>query len=320
MRFVLISTVIVLFCVTVALCDATYSINITNECTQPQGSSCDETSISGSIDTNDDWDNQYLINVKKQCIRGVDNTCAKTKYTGDVKYAGRTFRKSCFPEDTIVLSNNGFTFMSDVKVGDKILAYDSTTNENVMSEVITFFHYVVDTEVEYHWYESNSDRVYASHDHNVAIYDTDDNIQYIFAKDVKVGNKLVTANNNSTLVEATGTAFKKGMYAPLTKANNFYVAGDKNMFLVHCFAVIAKPTEYETYVQYAMSIGQLFDSDVHKITSNNFLHPVASKLMALYIGNDDITIPVNIEFDEFDVDDVNVIINFIIMVHEQDDG
>jgi len=87
--------------------------------------------------------------------------------------------------------------------------------------------------------------------HNIALA----NKTYAFAKDLN-GEHLYNGKKVLTINKVQ----QKGVYAPLTSSNNFYVSVGEGHTLAHCFANLKNPEFFESIFSIIINVWGLIDS------------------------------------------------------------
>jgi len=183
-----------------------------------------------------------------------------------------------------VLREDGVLIQMDkLKVGDSILAYNPNTGEQEFSEIIAWLHRDPSAYSSYIGIQAQSDILWVSAQHNVAIL-ADETVKYIHAGDIVLGNKLISNGNNSTVVHSIKSEMLYGVYAPYTRLANFYVGTTNATYLAHSFAYIRHPVFYECLFAASMRLAEYINPSVHIVedVTSHYLHPVARTLQKIF--------------------------------------
>eukprot|EP00747_Dinoflagellata_sp_TGD_P023940 gnl/TRDRNA2_/TRDRNA2_130191_c0_seq4.p1 gnl/TRDRNA2_/TRDRNA2_130191_c0~~gnl/TRDRNA2_/TRDRNA2_130191_c0_seq4.p1 ORF type:complete len:672 (-),score=59.79 gnl/TRDRNA2_/TRDRNA2_130191_c0_seq4:137-2152(-) len=145
----------------------------------------------------------------------------------------------CFPGHAQVITQFGVKNLSQIRIGDSLLGFNSATRKNEFTQVRAWLHRVSAAEARYVIIDTALGAVALSPEHLIAVDAPD---HYVFAKDVQVGRTLVATNSTAAVTRSSVHA-AKGVYAPLTWTSNFYVGlaepwgrGD-TFFLAHNLAM-----------------------------------------------------------------------------------
>ena len=93
----------------------------------------------------------------------------------------------CFKEGTLVATEDGLKPIEEIKIGDKVLAYDETTGEQAYKEVVRLFRNETD---EWYHITANGEELVCTGGHPFFVKDKG----FIFAKDLSVGDILCLSN------------------------------------------------------------------------------------------------------------------------------
>jgi hypothetical protein len=201
----------------------------------------------------------------------------------------------CFPGSTRVQTSTGPKEITEISVGDEILAYDFNQGKNVYSKVIAFLHRDTNSTVEFTDIKIKGSNMYrASSGHNIA-FNQNGTIDFKEADQLLPGDELISVGGQSYIVEsADGLAYDQGLYSPFTAAGNFYiypyqsVEGNdlsQSLILVHCLAQIDKPKKQEHWIYTVIHMADMFGLNAHQNQEHEaYLHPV-THLMKLFIKN-----------------------------------
>nr|XP_023025611.1 tiggy-winkle hedgehog protein [Leptinotarsa decemlineata] len=151
------------------------------------------------------------------------------------KYGG------CFPGDSKVLTSSGERRkLSDLQIGEKILAQDTSSNQLVFSEVIAFLDYDPSQKREFLTFTLSSGRTLVVTPTHLVLTGTSKKYRTVFAEKIKIGDKLLVSvsNDSKTLVEDSvvkvRAVLRTGTYAPLTEAGTLVV----DDVVASCYAVV----------------------------------------------------------------------------------
>ena len=158
----------------------------------------------------------------------------------------------CFPGDSFVRLVDGNTkLMSDLELGDQVLAYDVITNRFVYSPVILFSHRVPDVTTHFRSLQTANNRhLILTDNHLIHVitgvgddnlecgnHSTKSNVKVIFASDLQNGDNLITipyGNAHHSAVIHLESTQRKGIYAPVTHIGTIVV----NDVVVSCYCEI----------------------------------------------------------------------------------
>lgn len=103
------------------------------------------------------------------CIKEGLNSCLQWNNTIDLTYYYYSAGYMCFPGSTRVQTSTGPKEITEISVGDEILAYDFNQGKNVYSKVIAFLHRDTNSTVEFTDIKIKDSNMYrASAGHNIA--------------------------------------------------------------------------------------------------------------------------------------------------------
>ncbi|XP_072376027.1 protein hedgehog-like [Diabrotica undecimpunctata] len=149
------------------------------------------------------------------------------------KYGG------CFSGDSTVLTSTGVRRkLSELQIGEKILAQDTLSNELIFSEVLLYLDYNPSQKREFLKLTLSSNRTLIITPSHLVLKETSEGYRTVFAKSISVGDKLLVSNNSHSVVtdsviEVSGVV-RTGVYAPLTAAGTLVV----NDVVASCYAVM----------------------------------------------------------------------------------
>lgn len=129
--------------------------------------------------------------------------------------------------------------MSKLKIGDEVISFDFASQTIIQDSVISFLHYEPDCETAFFSLKMQTGScLLASGSHLVPIKSMkeEENISYIFVKDVCIGDQLLTKINTSDFnwnsVQSISKVRHLGAFAPLTNSGTIFVDG----ILASCYA------------------------------------------------------------------------------------
>lgn len=167
---------------------------------------------------------------------GIGNTLSSVAKGGHlpVKNAGQSQRQdsddSCFPGDSYVLTEkNEMVFIADVVPGTRIFSFVNSNGKMESSEVYTILHFEPNRIAQYLILKTQSgDTLKISPNHLIFL----ENLEVKFASEVKIGDVLITANGNKSMVVDINYLMRRGVFAPVTHSGTIIVDG----ILVSCYA------------------------------------------------------------------------------------
>ncbi|KAH1028982.1 hypothetical protein HUJ05_002292 [Dendroctonus ponderosae] len=154
----------------------------------------------------------------------------KSESAHSVRYGG------CFTGDSTVLTSGGVRRrLSELQVGERILAHDPSTKKLVFSEVILFLDYNPTEKRDFLSVNLKSGRTLTvTPNHLVILKDG----RTVYAGTLKAGDHLLVSDSQNNLsedlIESVTAVFRIGVYAPLTKAGTVVV----NEVVVSCYATV----------------------------------------------------------------------------------
>ncbi|KAL1492182.1 hypothetical protein ABEB36_012667 [Hypothenemus hampei] len=154
----------------------------------------------------------------------------KSESSQAAKYGG------CFTGDATVLTSSGIhKRLSELHVGEKILAHDPTTGKQVFSEVILFLDYNPEQKREFLSLKLKSGRTLTlTPNHLVMLKDG----RTVYAGSLSVSDKLLVSADENTLsedsIEEVKAVIRKGVFAPLTAVGTVVING----VVASCYATI----------------------------------------------------------------------------------
>jgi len=213
----------------------------------------------------------FTVAVTYQCSQQTPAGCIAWTQSGTI-----TESTSCFPGDSMVLTPEGPKRMDAVQMGDLLLGHDEFTGMDVYSPVRNWLHRSPDMPHEFLKLTTVQGAMEVSRMHNVAIV-TDTGLDYPYAEEITPGSFMKT-REGATQVLSQQALIKVGVYAPLTRLNNFYVGSDASSpLLAHALAHVPYPQTFGPMYHGLLSLAELWDSNIHALTSQDrYVHPVAS--------------------------------------------
>lgn len=148
--------------------------------------------------------------------------------------AGKT--GGCFTGHSTVLTSSGRHLpLSELQVGDRVLALDPTTNRLTFSEVIMFLDYDPSQRREFLKIRlANGRTITLTPVHLLVLQDH----STVFASTVKIGDKLLVCDRDDVLVASAVVdvelILETGVYAPLTAAGTVVV----DDVVASCYALV----------------------------------------------------------------------------------
>ncbi|KAG5892316.1 hypothetical protein JTB14_023496 [Gonioctena quinquepunctata] len=157
----------------------------------------------------------------------------KLESSQGAKYGG------CFPGESTVLTSSGKRRkLAELRIGEKILAQDTSTNRLLFSEVIAFLDYDPSQKREFLTITLSSGRTLIVTPTHLVLTGTSKKYRTVYAENIKVGDKMLVSVSNKTLEEDSvvkiGAILRTGTYAPLTKAGTLVV----NDVVASCYATV----------------------------------------------------------------------------------
>ena len=236
---------------------------------------------------------KYTYSVTSTCDTVTDGICTKWTYSGSIKEDTQ-----CFPEDSYIMTENGDIIqMKDLRIGDKILGYDSTNDEPIYTEVRAWFHRDRNTEMVYKSIITKESSLTVSDQHNIAIGTSDNKeksitYSYELPENVKIDDDLVVFDNILKILQGSQIQdiyYKnaRGLYAPFTVHSNYFVSDDaKHFYLVHSFANLKNPQKYEGYVHSIFDFAEFVAPSINQMKDDDetYLNPVADILARIWLG------------------------------------
>jgi hypothetical protein len=224
--------------------------------------------------------NTFDINVNYQCTVQTPNGCTAWTQTGTVEES-----TACFPGDSYVVTQEGPRRLDALQMGDMILGHDASTGTDAYTPVRAWLHRITETPFEYIKLQTARGELEVSRLHNVAVV-SPTGLEYQYAEEVSTGAALKAREGPTELLSATGGTIKTGLFAPLTRLSNFYVAakGSASTFLVHSYAHVRYPDTLTPICNGILSMAEAWNPEVNYVEPNNadYVHPVASRLQNVF--------------------------------------
>lgn len=180
-------------------------------------------------------------------------------------------KKSCLSGDSLV--NN--ILIKDIKYGDIVKGLDNN-GEIIDTKVTGWIHFDNHDQNEMIKIATKSTYVTLSPFHNIFTYEGE--YDYKFAKDVNIGDFVLTHNGYEEVV-STRLVNTTGYYAIMTECGNYFA----NNILVHCFAHVENPTMFESIVNFIMSVNK--HNDINPTVVDEWIHPMISIFAPLAVSN-----------------------------------
>jgi hypothetical protein len=220
--------------------------------------------------------NSFDINVNYQCTERSPSGCTAWSQTGTIQE-----NVACFPGDSLVLTQQGSKRLDALQIGDIVLGYDTSTGMDTYTPVRAWIHRVPDSPFEFMKLHTPSGDLEVSSMHNIATVSQAGDVDYQYATEVAAGSFLKT-REGAMEMQSANSVIKAGMFAPLTRLSNFYVASNSSspMFLVHSFAHLRYPAFWAPVYHGIMSVAEMWNSKIHDIkpTDVQYVHPIARSL------------------------------------------
>ena len=136
-------------------------------------------------------------------------------------------------KNTKVLTISGYKEISKIKIGDKVLSYNSLTNTNEYSSVSNVYEHINKVDVVYSLKINNQVlKVTSSHPFYIKL-NYADKYEWVEAKDLNVGDMVtILEGNNYPITNISSTIVRTNFYNIEVENNhNYYVT--ENNILVH---------------------------------------------------------------------------------------
>jgi len=190
----------------------------------------------------------------------------------------------CFPANATVIGRAGPKSMATVQIEDELLGFNPVSGQPEFTKVRAWLHRESKLPGFMVRVQTDAGDVLASPTHNLAVGST-----FKFARDVKVGDSLVTPNGPVVVKGIAWEDNHMGAYAPLTWGSNFFVGSVEpnasSFFLAHSFAMVQAPQWMEGSFHALLSVVEFFVPAVHDIDDSKdttYLHPVCRFLLRAF--------------------------------------
>lgn len=155
-----------------------------------------------------------------------------TESSQAAKYGG------CFSAESTVRTSAGIRKLSELKIGESVLTYDSVTKRFVYSEVIMFLDWDPEQRREFLHLELASGRTLTVTPTHLLLTVSANVSRTLYAEQFKIGDNLLVRDSNGDLTEDAvvnvGAVLKIGVYAPLTTTGTIVV----DDVVASCYAVV----------------------------------------------------------------------------------
>ncbi|XP_018329164.1 sonic hedgehog protein isoform X2 [Agrilus planipennis] len=157
----------------------------------------------------------------------------KSESSQAAKYGG------CFSGDTSVITTNGRRRkLSELRIGESVLSWDSNTNRFVFSEVLMFLDWDPMQRRPFLQIKTVSGRTLTVTPSHLLLTTFSNDTRIVFAERLRVGDKLIVINEKNSLINekivSIRPIIKRGVFAPLTTTGTIIV----NDVVASCYAVI----------------------------------------------------------------------------------
>eukprot|EP00747_Dinoflagellata_sp_TGD_P125437 gnl/TRDRNA2_/TRDRNA2_174160_c0_seq11.p1 gnl/TRDRNA2_/TRDRNA2_174160_c0~~gnl/TRDRNA2_/TRDRNA2_174160_c0_seq11.p1 ORF type:complete len:662 (-),score=169.28 gnl/TRDRNA2_/TRDRNA2_174160_c0_seq11:74-2059(-) len=211
-------------------------------------------------------------NIRNQIAKGFD---------ASTRAISARSKGSCFPADATVISPTGPRKMSELQLGDEVLAFNSATASVEFTRIRAWLHRSTNSMTSFTRLHTEEGDIVASPMHSLAVGASPGS--YAFAQDIAPGATLITPNG-TVAVRASSTQMSKGLYTPLTFTSNFYVSsgnqeGASSNFLAHSFSEWSRPERVERLIHFLFTVAEYFYPSIHDISEvADYVHPVGRLL------------------------------------------
>jgi hypothetical protein len=260
--------------------DQEMKMSLMYTCTAEGDKGCSDWLQTGTSGTDDDPD-LFKVNVAHKCL---EYSTKAAGYCKKWQQAGSAIAESdgsgCFPGSALVLTRNGLTPMSKVRIGDELLGKDASSGEAVFSRVRAWIHREVETELEMTVLSTDAGRVVVSHKHSIAT----DHGSYRFAEELNAGNTLWSSNGAPMLIKETSIESARGLYSPLTTTSNYFVGeSEDSMILAHNFAHVSQPQLLQGTLHRIFDMAEFFSPQISTLHDGDvrYAHPLVRWLAPL---------------------------------------
>ncbi|ESO81943.1 hypothetical protein LOTGIDRAFT_237232 [Lottia gigantea] len=133
----------------------------------------------------------------------------------------------CFPAHSVITSKLK-KYLEDLKEGDKVLAWNDK-GDLEFTEVWARTHHVINEKSDYIQLETTTKRLVLSHRHYVLVKTGEEKSEFKMAKDVQIGETLITMADDKTVIEEPVVNIdeveEEGIYNVFTKSGRIIVNG-----------------------------------------------------------------------------------------------
>jgi len=213
------------------------------------------------------------INIHYKCTEWKDNMCRQWEATGQV-YSRKKI--GCFPANATVIGRTGPVPIAAVRIGDELLGFNPVSGQAEFTAVRAWLHRESKLPGLMVRVQTDTGDVLASPTHNLAVGST-----FKFARDIKLGDILVTPTGPVVVNGITWEDNHMGAYAPLTWGSNLFVGpaepSASSFFLAHSFAMVQSAQRIQGPFHALLSAVEFFVPSVHDIDDSkdtSYLHPV----------------------------------------------
>ena len=177
----------------------------------------------------------------------------------------------CFPGQSLVhVLGRGQVRMSDLRIGDRALAFDISTNQLVYSEVLLFMHRYDDISATFKEAQTaNGHRITLTSSHLIYVVNKATNsLEAVFADKLNQGTDLISVMSvqevahKSEIINVT-SVIRRGVYAPVTQHGTIFV----DDILVSCYGLLPS----HTVAHAAFAPVRWFHTLVSKFSANQMM-------------------------------------------------
>ncbi|KAF2893409.1 hypothetical protein ILUMI_12764 [Ignelater luminosus] len=156
----------------------------------------------------------------------------KSESSDAAKYGG------CFSGENIVQTSIGKRKMSELQIGERVLAVETSTNRLVYSEVLMFLDWDPLQRRDFLKFDLASGKTITLTATHLLVTRNRNISEIVFAKTLTIGNSVIVYNTDGnqfedTIVKVT-RVIRTGVFAPLTSTGTIIV----NDVLVSCYAIV----------------------------------------------------------------------------------
>lgn len=190
----------------------------------------------------------------------------------------RRRRSGCLPGSTMVIARSGPKRMSQVRIGEELLAFDHGTNAITFSPVRAWLHRDMDLEVVMSSVQTSAGRIVMTQKHSVELFDG----AYVFAEELRAGNFLRSSNGTRVKVLRVAGELGKGLYAPWTGTSNFFAGSSpESLVLTHSFGHVRHAQVWEAPLNFFMAAACFLMPGLHNVHPDDrqYIHPVARMIL-----------------------------------------